>query len=67
MKPKHLAGFLLALFFASCGVMLFHDYQNPCTSEPGGQECTKWKRDYPKEYKRYKMRMRDDSIKKARY
>lgn len=41
-----------------------HDHNNPCS--PGefenAIECEHWKKSFPKEYKKYKERLKEDSI-----
>lgn len=62
---------IILLFMVSdCGIspkftrVFYHDKVNPCT--PGeyqdGIECESWKKLYPKEYKSYKERMKNQSI-----
>lgn len=54
--------FILAVFFSfgSCAKIYYDaDSRNPCSYSNGSSiECEKWKKGFPKEYERYKERMK---------
>lgn len=68
IKPSTIILFVILIFMVSdCAISpkfkktFWHDETNPCT--PGEYqnsiECNEWKMKYPKEYQRYKERMKE--------
>ena len=53
---------LAAVFLTGCSAVYQHaDNVNPCTDGSNRSECERWKKNYPKEYERYKERMRKNA------
>lgn len=50
---------VVSVILISCSAVYQHaDNVNPCSAGNSKVDCDRWKKNYPKEYERYKERMR---------